>query len=201
MCLNNIEKMEKLVFATNNQHKLREIREILKDKFEVLSLDDINCKEEIEETAETLDGNALIKAEYIKEKYGFDCFADDTGLEVYALDNAPGVYSARYAGEDKDAKANMNKLLTELNGKDNRDARFRTVIALIIGNEKYLFEGIVEGQITESESGSEGFGYDPVFMPKGYDITFAEMDSSEKNAISHRGRAMASMIEFLKNID
>ena len=158
-------------------------------------------KEEIEETAETLDGNALIKAEYIKEKYGFDCFADDTGLEVYALDNAPGVYSARYAGEDKDAKANMNKLLTELNGKDNRDARFRTVIALIIGNEKYLFEGIVEGQITESESGSEGFGYDPVFMPKGYDITFAEMDSSEKNAISHRGRAMASMIEFLKNID
>lgn len=193
--------MEKLVFATNNQHKLREIREILKDKFEVLSLDDINCKEEIEETAETLDGNALIKAEYIKEKYGFDCFADDTGLEVYALDNAPGVYSARYAGEDKDAKANMNKLLTELNGKDNRDARFRTVIALIIGNEKYLFEGIVEGQITESESGSEGFGYDPVFMPKGYDITFAEMDSSEKNAISHRGRAMASMIEFLKNID
>ena len=167
----------------------------------MLSLDDINCKEEIEETAETLDGNALIKAEYIKEKYGFDCFADDTGLEVYALDNAPGVYSARYAGEDKDAKANMNKLLTELNGKDNRDARFRTVIALIIGNEKYLFEGIVEGQITESESGSEGFGYDPVFMPKGYDITFAEMDSSEKNAISHRGRAMASMIEFLKNID
>ena len=193
--------MEKLVFATNNQHNLREIREILKDKFEVLSLDDINCHEEIEETAETLDGNALIKAEYIKEKYGFDCFADDTGLEVYALDNAPGVYSARYAGEDKDAKANMNKLLTELNGKDNRDARFRTVIALIIGNEKYLFEGIVEGQITESESGSEGFGYDPVFMPKGYDITFAEMDSSEKNAISHRGRAMASMIEFLKNID
>ena len=191
--------MNKLVFATNNEHKLREIREILKDKFEVLSLDDINCHEDIEETADTLEGNALIKARYITEKYGCDCFADDTGLEVFELNNAPGVISARYAGIDKDSKANMKKLLHELEGSSDRKARFRTVIALIIGGKEYLFEGIVPGRITEQESGDEGFGYDPVFMPEGYDVTFALMSSADKNAISHRGRAMSAMSEFLKN--
>ena len=169
------------------------------DKFEVLSLDEIGCHEEIEETADTLEGNALIKARYISEHYGYDCFADDTGLEVFELGNAPGVISARYAGIDKDSKSNMEKLLNELSGSHDRKARFRTAIALLINNEEYLFEGIVNGKITELQSGNEGFGYDPIFMPEGFDLTFAQMSSEDKNAISHRGRAISSMIDFLKN--
>ena len=190
--------MKDLVFATNNPNKLKEIRQIIGDRFNILSLEDIKCFEEIDETAETLEGNALIKAQYIKDKYGFDCFADDTGLEVEALDNAPGVYSARYAGEEKDPKQNMKKLIAELSGKDNRKARFRTVIALILNGETELFEGIVEGRITEQESGNEGFGYDPIFVPEDYTVTFAEMSSADKNKISHRGRAVEKLINHLQ---
>ena len=190
--------MKDLVFATNNPNKLKEIRQIIGDRFNILSLEDIKCFEEIDETADTLEGNALIKAQYIKDKYGFDCFADDTGLEVEALDNAPGVYSARYAGEEKDPKQNMKKLIAELSGKDNRKARFRTVIALILNGETELFEGIVEGRITEQESGNEGFGYDPIFVPEDYTVTFAEMSSADKNKISHRGRAVEKLINHLQ---
>ena len=190
--------MKDLVFATNNPNKLKEIRQIIGDRFNILSLEDIKCFEEIDETADTLEGNALIKAQYIKDKYGFDCFADDTGLEVEALDNAPGVYSARYAGEEKDPKQNMKKLIAELSGKDNRKARFRTVIALILNGETELFEGIVEGRITEQESGNEGFGYDPIFVSEDYTVTFAEMSSADKNKISHRERAVAKLINHLQ---
>jgi non-canonical purine NTP pyrophosphatase, rdgB/HAM1 family len=189
--------MSKIVFATNNQHKLEEVSSILEGKMEILSLNDINCFEDIPETADTLEGNALLKARFVKEKYGYDCFADDTGLEIKALNNAPGVISARYAGEQKNAQDNMSKVLTELDGELDRQARFRTVIALILDGQEHLFEGIVTGDITETAFGNGGFGYDPIFRPEGYDCTFAELSSNEKNSISHRGRAVQKLIEFL----
>lgn len=190
--------IKKLVFATNNAHKLDEIRAILGDKIEVLSLKDINCDADIPETADTLEGNAALKAEYIYKNYGLDCFADDTGLEVEALGGAPGVYSARYAGGDgHDSEANMRKLLKELDGKQNRKAQFRTAICLIEQGEEHLFEGIVKGSIIEQKRGASGFGYDPVFMPEGYEETFAEMGNAEKNKISHRARAVEKLCEYL----
>lgn len=192
--------MKDIVFATNNAHKADEIRQILKGRYNLLTLADIGCHDDIPETAETLEGNAELKARYVHERYGYDCFADDTGLEVEALDGAPGVYSARYAGPGHDSQANMAKLLSELEGKDNRNARFRTVIALVIGGDMVLVDGIVEGHITEIPSGNDGFGYDPVFMPSGYDRTFAQMSADEKNAISHRGRAVSRLVEYLDKL-
>nr|WP_262911670.1 non-canonical purine NTP diphosphatase [Bacteroides caecigallinarum] len=190
--------MKKLVFATNNAHKLEEIRAILGNKVEILSLNDINCHADIPETADTLQGNAALKAQYIYENYGLDCFADDTGLEVEALNGAPGIYSARYAGgEGHDSEANMKKLLSEMQDKDNRKARFRTVICLIEGGEEHFFEGIVNGSIIRERKGGAGFGYDPVFMPDGYSETFAEMGNDEKNKISHRARAVKKLCEYL----
>ena len=181
--------MKKLVFATNNKHKLDEIRAIIGDKVEILSLKDINCEADIPETAETLEGNAHLKAAYISEHYGLDCFADDTGLEVEALNGAPGVYSARFAGEEHDSQANMRKLLHEMEEKDNRKARFRTIISLIEEGREHQFEGIVNGSITREKKGDSGFGYDPVFQPDGYDQTFAELGEETKNKISHRAQA------------
>lgn len=192
--------MKKLVFATNNAHKLEEIRAILGSKVEVLSLKDIRCDADIPETADTLEGNAALKAEYIYQHYGLDCFADDTGLEVEALNGAPGVYSARYAGgEGHDSEANMKKLLAELKGIANRNARFRTAICLIESGEKRLFEGIVNGSIIEEKRGDSGFGYDPIFVPEGYIETFAEMGNEEKNKISHRARAVEQLCKYLNN--
>lgn len=191
---------KKLVFATNNLHKLQEITKIAGKDFEIVSLSDINCHDDIPETADTLEGNALQKAHYIKEQYGYDCFADDTGLEVEALDNAPGVYSARYAGPGHDAEANMNKLLSEMQGKKNRKARFRTVIALVLDEKEYLFDGIIKGNIIEEKKGSAGFGYDPIFMPKGYTQTFAELGDEIKNNISHRALAVNKLVSFLSNL-
>ena len=188
----------KLVFATNNKHKLQEVRDIVGDRVEVLSLADINCYDDIPETADTLQGNALIKARHIYAKYGLDCFADDTGLEVEALDGAPGVYSARYAGEECDSEANMQKLLQNLTGKTNRNAQFRTVIALIINGEEKLFNGIVKGAIATDKKGDSGFGYDPVFVPEGYSESFAQMSSEMKNSMSHRFRATQQLGDFLK---
>ncbi len=189
--------MKKIVFATNNEHKLRELKEILSGKFEILGLKDIGCNEDIPETAETIEENSMQKAEYVYRKYNIDCFADDTGLEIEALNGRPGVYSARYAGEEKNMEKNIEKILSELKDKTNRKARFKTVISLILNDEKYQFEGIVNGEIIKSKQGAGGFGYDPVFMPEGYKITFAEMSSEEKNLISHRGRAVQKLIEFL----
>lgn len=190
--------MKKLVFATNNAHKLEEIRAILGDKVEILSLNDIDCHADIPETADTLQGNAALKAQYIYENYGLDCFADDTGLEVEALNGAPGIYSARYAGgEGHDSEANMKKLLFEMQDKDNRKARFRTVICLIEDDKEHFFEGIVNGSIIRERKGGAGFGYDPVFMPDGYSETFAEMGNDEKNKISHRARAVQKLCEYL----
>jgi len=186
-----------LVFATNNEHKLTEVREILGDLFHILSLKDMGCFYDIPETADTLEGNALLKARYVKQKYGYDCFADDTGLEIKALHNAPGVYSARYAGEAKDPKANIHKVLLELQDKTDREARFRTVIALIIGEEEYLLEGTVEGMIVDKARGEAGFGYDPVFVPKGYKDTFAELGADVKNKISHRAEAIKKLKKLL----
>ena len=208
----------KIVFATNNLHKLQEVRQILGDSFEVLSLKDIGCDVDIPETGQTLEENALQKACYVYDNYHIDCFADDTGLEVEALNGAPGVYSARYAAmeptgstdspKSHDSEANMARLLRELSDKDNRKARFRTVIALIQKKDvcpcgctsikqEHLFEGIVKGEITTERSGVEGFGYDPIFRPEGYDQTFAEMNAEQKNSISHRGRATAKLAEYL----
>jgi XTP/dITP diphosphohydrolase len=189
--------MKKIVFATNNKHKLKEIRKITAGILEILSLSDINCEEEIEETGITLEENALIKARYIKEKYGYDCFADDTGLEVEALGGAPGVYSARYAGEACNPLENMLKLLQVMEGITNRNARFRTVIALLMNNETYFFEGVVDGQIIEEQKGSAGFGYDPIFVPEGYNQTFAELGIDIKNQISHRAKATRQFAQFL----
>ena len=191
--------IKEIVFATNNPHKLTEIREIVGDKYKILCLKDIGCNEDIPETATTLEGNAEIKARYVKERYGYDCFADDTGLEVEALGGEPGVYSARYAGEAHNSLANMNLLLKKMEDKDNRKARFRTVIALIIGENMTFVEGIVNGDITRQPKGDNGFGYDPVFIPENTDLTFAQMNAEQKNSISHRGRATAKLIEILKN--
>lgn len=190
---------KKLVVATNNAHKLKEIADILDEKIELLSLKDINCHVDIPETADTLGGNARQKALYIYKNYGMDCFADDTGLEVEALNGAPGVFSARYAGEDHDSEANMQKLLRELKGKENRKAQFRTAICLIMNGKEYLFEGIVKGKIIEEKRGVTGFGYDPIFVPEGYDLTFAELGNDIKNTISHRARAVEKLCLFLNN--
>lgn len=195
---------KKIVFATNNAHKLKEVRDIVGSRCEILSLADIDCHDDIAETADTLDGNALIKARWVKQHYGFDCFADDTGLEVDALNGEPGVKSARYAAEhcgsdDHDAAANTRLLLSKMMGEKNRKARFKTAIALILGDDEHLFEGKVEGNIIESGRGEGGFGYDPVFMPDGHDRTFAEMSPDEKNALSHRGRALALLMNFFES--
>lgn len=192
--------MKKIVFATNNAHKLSEIRSILGDEYEILSLRDINCDVDIPETASTLEGNAEIKVRYIKEHFGYDCFADDTGLEVDALNGAPGVFSARYAGLEHDSLKNMNLLLKNMSDKTDRKARFRTVIALLIDNQLTLMDGVVEGEITLQPQGDNGFGYDPIFSPEGFDVTFAQMDSSIKNKISHRARATEKLIEYLNQI-
>ena len=190
----------KLVFATNNKHKLDEMRAILGDKVELLSLADIDCHDDIPETADTLEGNALIKARHIYSKYGCSCFADDTGLEVDALGGEPGVYSARYAGESNDSEANMRKLLDNLTGKTDRNAQFRTVIALIIDGEEKLFDGVVRGAIAEQRMGTAGFGYDPIFVPEGFAESFAQMPAEQKNSMSHRARAAAALNEYLQTL-
>lgn len=190
--------MKTLVFATNNAHKLEEVRAILGNDFQIASLKEIGCHDDIPETADTLEGNAMQKAQYIKDKFGMDCFADDTGLEVEALNNAPGVFSARYAGPGHDSEANMKKLLHEMEGKENRKARFRTVIALLLDGKEYIFEGIVKGNIIEEKRGDSGFGYDPIFVPEGYDLTFAELGNDIKNKISHRAEAVKKLSAFLK---
>ena len=190
----------KLVFATNNLHKLKEVQEMLSDSIEVLSLKDIGCFEDVEETESTLEGNAKLKADYITEKYGFDCFADDTGLEVEAIDGKPGVYSARYAGAHGNAEKNMEKLLNELQNKSNRKAKFRTIIALNLRNKQYLFEGICEDEILNEKTGVKGFGYDPIFKPSNASCSFAEMNSEEKNIISHRGIAIQELVQFLNSL-
>jgi len=191
----------KLVFATNNKHKLSELKNLLDGSFELMTLNEIECFEEIEETATTLEGNAKIKTDHVKQNYGFDCFADDTGLEVEALNGEPGVYSARYAGENASFDDNVQKMLKAMNGLENRKARFRTVISLILNGKQLFFEGICEGQIEESCAGEKGFGYDPIFKPKGYDQTFAEMDIQTKGLISHRGLAVKKLVKYLKNLD
>ncbi|MCC8170278.1 MAG: non-canonical purine NTP diphosphatase [Parabacteroides sp.] len=189
--------MTTLVFATNNRHKLDEVQKIAGNDFHIRSLSEIGCHEEIPETADTLEGNALLKARYVKEHYGYDCFADDTGLEVEALGNVPGVYSARYAGEERNPEANIRKLVTALEGATNRKARFRTVIALILNGKEELFEGIVQGEIIPEKRGVSGFGYDPVFVPEGYTQTFAEMGNETKNTISHRAEAVKKLEAYL----
>ena len=191
--------LPKIVFATNNPHKLEEARAILDGSVEILSLADIGCHDDIPETADTLEGNALIKAKWIKEKYGYDCFADDTGLLVDALDGAPGVYSARFAGEHCSPADNIVLLLEKLQGKDNRNAKFVTVVALIYEGNEYLFEGEIKGRISETRSGASGFGYDPVFIPENSSLSFAEMAPEEKNRISHRGRAMSKLAKFFNS--
>ncbi len=188
--------MKKIVFATNNAHKLDEVRAIIGTEYCVMGLHDIGCDEDIPETSDTLDGNAEIKARFVKEKYGYDCFADDTGLEVEALNGAPGVYSARYAGPGHNSEANMALLLENMKDKENRKARFRTVICLIEGDSMKKFEGIVDGVIIRERRGDNGFGYDPVFVPEGFERTFAELTSEEKNEISHRGLATAKLIDY-----
>jgi len=190
----------KLVFATNNKHKMNELQAILGNSIQLLSLKDIGCNEEIPENQLTLEGNARQKALFVLEKYGYSCFADDTGLEIEALNGEPGVYSARYAGEEKNSEANMNKVLKKLSKINNRNARFRTVISLIIDGNENQFEGIVKGKIILRKRGDLGFGYDPIFMPNGYDRTFAEMDLNEKNEISHRGRAVNKLVQHLKQL-
>lgn len=191
--------MRKIVFATNNKHKLIEIQSILKDRFDVLSLSDIGYNEDIPETGNTLSENASQKSHTIFKRFNIDCFSDDTGLDIDALNGEPGVYSARYAGEDASYDDNVNKVLQKLDRKENRKAAFRTVISLILNGVEHQFEGIVPGQITNEKNGSGGFGYDPVFKPDGFDITFAEMSSEVKNKISHRGKAMEKLVVFLNN--
>ncbi len=191
-------KIRKLVFSTNNEHKLEEVRAKLGKYYQVMSLKDLGDDTDVPETGDTLEENAMIKANYLWNTYHQNCFADDTGLEVEALDNAPGVYSARYAGEHKSSEDNVAKLLKELEGKDNRKARFRTVIALIMGGKRYLFEGKIEGVITTSPKGTSGFGYDPIFQPDGYEKTFAELTLEDKNNISHRAKAVEQLVLFLR---
>jgi len=192
--------MKTIVFATNNTHKIEEARAILSGDIRVVSLADIGCHDDIPETSDTLQGNALIKAKYVQTHFGYDCFADDTGLEVEALNNEPGVRSARYAGDNHDSEANIQKLLQALKGKPNRKARFRTVIALLINDQETFFEGVVNGQIIEEQRGHTGFGYDPIFQPDGYDKTFAELGTDIKNRISHRALAMRKLAEKIKTI-
>jgi len=192
--------MQKLVFATNNDHKLRELKEILSSEFELLSLNDIGCADDIPETGTTLEVNAAQKSFYIWNKYGINCFADDTGLEIEVLGNEPGVYSARYAGEGRNASDNMLKVLMEMKNQTNRNARFRCVISLIIDGDEKQFEGIVEGKILAEKHGEAGFGYDPIFMPNGFSQSFAEMSAVDKNLISHRGRAVVKLIEYLNKM-
>ena len=189
-----------LVFASNNQNKIKEIQLLLPNFFQILSLEDIGCFEEIPETADTIEGNAILKANYVTEKFGYNCFADDTGLEVEALNGAPGVYSARYAGEHKDANDNMNKLLTNLKGKSNRRALFKTVIALNFNGKQTLFTGIIKGKIIKEKIGANGFGYDPIFIAEGYDKTFAEVTIAEKSRISHRGLAVQQLVAFCSKL-
>ena len=188
----------KLVFASNNKNKIQEIQALVPNTFQIVSLEDIGCFEDIPETADTIEGNAILKANYVTEKYGYDCFADDTGLEVDALNGAPGVYSARYAGEQKDANDNMDKLLSELKDKSNRKANFKTVIALNLNGKQILFTGIINGKIIEEKIGTNGFGYDPIFVADGFDKTFAELSMEEKSTISHRGIAVKELILFLQ---
>src|SRR5262245_53631054 len=191
--------MPTLVFATNNPHKAREVEQILGGAYIVKTLKDIGCMEDIEETEDTLEGNALLKARYVQEKYGYDCFSEDTGLEVEALNGAPGVHTARYAGEKRDPDENIALLLKNLGENENRNARFRTIIAVSMDGKETLLEGICPGKIALAKSGTGGFGYDPVFIPDGYTQTFAELGDEVKNRISHRGRATEKLIEFLKN--
>lgn len=190
----------KICFATNNPKKIEEVKAAFGDQFQIVSLQEIGCLEELPETGETLDHNAFQKARFVKEKYGVDCFADDTGLEVGALGGEPGIYSGRYAGEPRSDQRNMDKLLGSLEAKADRTARFKTVIALILGNEEHSFEGIVEGKILKKRQGDGGFGYDPIFMPEGFDGSFAEMSMIQKNEISHRGRAVKKLTKFLKGL-
>lgn len=186
-----------LVFASNNKNKIKEIQQLLPDTIEILSLESIGCNEEIPETADTIEGNAKLKANYVTEKYGYDCFADDTGLEIEALNGEPGVYSARYAGDHKNSEDNMTKVLNALANSNNRKAHFKTVIALNIKGEQQLFTGIAKGKITTEKSGNQGFGYDPIFQPEGYQETFADLSLEIKNQISHRGKATQMLIDYL----
>jgi len=189
----------KIVFATNILNKLAEVQKMLPESIQLLTLKDINCFEEIEETEIILEGNAKLKANYITDKFGYNCFADDTGLEVESLNGEPGVYSARYAGKENDSEKNMQKLLSELENKSNRKAQFRTAVALNLNNEQFLFEGVCKGTILIEKSGEKGFGYDPLFKPEGYNTSFAEMTSEEKNKISHRGIAIQKLVKFLNS--
>lgn len=192
-------KTMKLVFATNNKNKIFEVQQLLPSSIEIVSLESIGCFEEIPETADTIEENAIMKANYVTQKYGYDCFADDTGLEVGALNGAPGVYSARYAGEQRSADDNMNKLLDSLSNETNRKAQFKTVIALNSNGQQHLFTGIAPGKITLERAGNQGFGYDPIFQPEGFTETFAQLSLEEKGEISHRGKATEQLIAFLKN--
>ena len=190
--------MDTIVFATANPHKVKEVNEMLQGSFHIVSLKDIGCEEDVPETSPTIEGNALQKARYVKAHYQTDCFAEDTGLEIDALNGEPGVITARYAGPKRDPIANMDLALKKLGTRKDRSARFRTVIALILNGKEYTFEGIAEGRIAERRTGSGGFGYDPIFIPEGHQRSFAEMNSEEKNAISHRGKAITLLIEFLE---
>lgn len=190
----------KLVFASNNKNKIQEIQALVPNTIQIVSLEEIGCTEDIPETADTIEGNAILKANYVTEKYGYDCFADDTGLEVEALNGAPGVYSARYAGEQKDANDNMDKLLSELKDKSNRKANFKTVIALNLNGKQNLFTGIINGKIIEEKIGTNGFGYDPIFVADGFNKTFAELSMEEKSTISHRGIVVKELILFLQKL-
>lgn len=190
----------KIVFASNNKNKIHEIQSMLPENIQIVSLESIGCFEEIPETADTIEGNAILKANYVTQKYGFDCFADDTGLEVDSLNGQPGVFSARYAGEQKNADDNMDKLMKELSGKPNKNAQFKTVIALNFKGTQHLFVGIASGKITSEKMGTGGFGYDPIFKPSGYEKTFAELSLEVKNEISHRGKATKLLIEFLQKV-
>ena len=190
----------KIVFATNNPNKIVEIKDLLPEEIQILSLKDINCNEQLPETQNTLEGNAKQKAEFVFTNYGYNCFADDTGLEIEALNNGPGVYSARYAGDDCSPNDNMQKVLQKLEGENNRGAKFRTVIALIMNGKTLLFEGECKGEITKEKAGEKGFGYDPIFLAKGFDKTFAQMSKQEKGTISHRGIATRKLVEFLQRV-
>ena len=189
----------KLVFATNNKNKILEVQQLLPESIEIVSLESIGCFEEIPETAATIEENAIMKANYVTEKYGYDCFADDTGLEVTALNGAPGVFSARYAGAQCNSDDNMDKLLEALTNATNRTAQFKTVVALNLNGNQQLFTGIAKGKITLEKTGNQGFGYDPIFQPEGYDVTFAQLSLEEKSLVSHRGKAIEQLIEFIKN--